>query len=141
MEARRVTFYRVYGFSAAHRLHAPWYDEMKNFEIYDKCNNISGHGHDYRVEVGVSGTPDARTGFIIDLVDMDKAVQSVLDKLDYKHLNKEVPYFRDRIATSEHLIGFLWQELEKALPAGKLYHIKLWETNNNYFEMERSATR
>ncbi len=136
----RVTFYRVYMFSAAHRLHAPWYDDLKNFEIYDKCNNLSGHGHDYRLEVGVSGYPDKETGFLIDLPAMDRSVQTVLDTLDYKHLNKEVPYFKERIATSEHLIGYLWQELEKTLPGGRLQHLKLWETNNNYFEMERNGT-
>ncbi len=133
-----VTFCRVYTFCAAHRLNSPWYDEMKNFEIYDKCNNASGHGHDYRLEVSLIGTPDRQTGMIWDMVDMDSKVREVLDTLDYKHLNREVPYFRDKIATSENLIQYLWMHLEKRFPPGYLYHLKLWETNNNYFEMGRS---
>jgi len=128
------SFSREYRFSAAHRLNSVALSRKKNIRIYDKCNNLNGHGHDYTLVVTVCGSPDIETGMILPLLKMDKAVHQVIDQLAYKHLNKEVPYFMNKISTSENIIRFLWGELENVIPSDKLYHLKLWETNNNYFE-------
>ncbi|HID37960.1 MAG TPA: 6-carboxytetrahydropterin synthase [Calditrichaeota bacterium] len=130
-----VSLSRVYTFSAAHRLHSSALDNNTNRQVYDKCNNLYGHGHDYIIEITVSGSPHPQTGFIIPLQELDEAVLSLLNQLDYRYLDREVEPFQDVISTGENIIRFLWNEMEKRLPTDILYHIKLWETNNNYFEI------
>jgi 6-pyruvoyltetrahydropterin/6-carboxytetrahydropterin synthase len=134
----QITLNRVYEFSSAHRLHSNGLDEDENIKIYDKCNNLNGHGHDYRLEVSLKGVPEKETGRILSLSEFDSRVQKILDQLDHKHLDKEVEYFRKNLSSGEIIIQYLWQELEKQFPDEMLYHIKLWETNNNYFEFGRS---
>jgi 6-pyruvoyltetrahydropterin/6-carboxytetrahydropterin synthase len=130
----QVSLTRKYMFSAAHRLDSPFISTIKNIEIYDKCNNINGHGHDYTMEVTIAGKPDAETGMIFPLPQFDRCVKNVIAKIEHKHLNKEVDYFLERISTAEYIIQYLWDELNSSLPSNLLHHLKLWETNNNYFE-------
>lgn len=130
----KMTLNRVYDFSSAHRLHTPELSERENDTIYDKCNNVNGHGHDYRLEVSLIGIPDKKTGMIIPLENFDVRVNNVLRKLDYKHLDKEVEFFKSNLSSGEIIIQYLWQELKSQFPDNMLYHLKLWETNNNYFE-------
>jgi 6-pyruvoyltetrahydropterin/6-carboxytetrahydropterin synthase len=133
-----ITLNRVYEFSAAHRLHSSGLDEEGNIQIYDKCNNLNGHGHDYRLEVSVKGIPEKETGMILSLSRFDSSVRKVLDQMDHKHLDKEVEFFRKNLSSGEIIIQYLWQELEKQFPNDMLHHLKLWETNNNYFEFGRN---
>jgi 6-pyruvoyltetrahydropterin/6-carboxytetrahydropterin synthase len=126
---------RVYQFSAAHRLHSVVLDDGRNRNVYGKCNNLYGHGHNYIVEVTIKGQPSDDTGMIIPLSELDQMVQSVLDSLNYKHLDNEVPFFKSTVSSGENIIRYLWQEINKKIPDSKLYHIKLWETNNNTFEL------
>jgi 6-pyruvoyltetrahydropterin/6-carboxytetrahydropterin synthase len=130
----QVSLTRKYMFSAAHRLDSPFISIIKNVEIYDKCNNINGHGHDYTMEVTIAAEPNMKTGMIFPLPKFDRCVKNVISKIEHKHLNKEVDYFLDKISTAEYIIQYLWVELSKSLPQDLLYHLKLWETNNNYFE-------
>jgi len=132
-----ITLNRVYEFSAAHRLNSSKLTEKENDEIYDKCNNLNGHGHDYRLEVSVKGIPDENTGMIISLEDFDLRVTKVLNRLDYKHLDKEIEFFASHMSSGELILQYLWQELENQFPNNMLYHLNLWETNNNYFECGR----
>jgi 6-pyruvoyltetrahydropterin/6-carboxytetrahydropterin synthase len=129
-----TTLNRVYEFSSAHRLHCPQLSDEQNLQIYDQCNNLQGHGHDYRLEVSLRGEADRKTGMIFSLPQMDNLVRQVLDRLDHRHLDKEVEFFKTHISTGEVIIQYLWSELDKIFPEGMLYHLKLWETNNNYFE-------
>lgn len=129
------TLSRVYQFSAAHRLNAPMFSDQKNIEIYDKCNNPFGHGHNYIVEVTVKGKAHKDTGMIISLEQLDREVGLLLKTIDYKHLDNEVSFFKNRVSTGENIIQFIWQELNKRIKGRRLYHIKLWETNNNIFEI------
>jgi 6-pyruvoyltetrahydropterin/6-carboxytetrahydropterin synthase len=128
---------RVYEFSAAHRLHAAGLSDAQNLELYDKCNNPRGHGHDYKLEVTLSGEIDRTTGMIFNLDEMDRTVRQVLDQLDHKHLNREVDFFKTHISTGEMIIQYIWDELDTLFPQGMLFYLKLWETNNNYFETGR----
>lgn len=130
-----VILSKIFEFTAAHRLHSNVLDSGQNIEVYDKCNNYNGHGHDYRLEVSIKGSPDEKTGMILPIKDFDQYVHSVLNIVDYKHLNREVEYFKNRLSSGEIIIQFLWHELEKIFPEKMLYHLKLWETNNNYFEL------
>lgn len=132
-----VSFSRIYTFSAAHRLHSDQLSEKENAAVYDKCNNLFGHGHDYFLEVSVTGEPDKQTGMIIPLPKLDHKVGTVLDALNYKHLDKEVSCFNSRPSTGEHIIQYLWENLKKEIGETFLYHLRLWETKNNYFEIEK----
>ena len=136
---RRILLTRIFSFSAAHRLNSDALSQEQNTQIFDKCNNYYGHGHDYSVEVTVQGTPDSETGMLIPLPEFDEIVSEFLTGLEHKHLDMEVPYFKDKISTGENIVQYLWQELDKKLPAGKLFHIRLWETNNNYFDIGKDA--
>jgi 6-pyruvoyltetrahydropterin/6-carboxytetrahydropterin synthase len=128
-----ASFARSYTFSAAHRLHAPALSESENLAVYGKCNNPNGHGHNYTLEVTVAGPIANNTGMVFDLVEMDKRVRSVLDQLDFRHLDKELTAFVDRPSTAENIIAYLWQELAPRFD-GQLAHLKLWETKKNVFE-------
>jgi 6-pyruvoyltetrahydropterin/6-carboxytetrahydropterin synthase len=132
----KTILYQIYEFSSAHRLNSEILSPENNWQVYDKCNNLNGHGHDYYLEIGVSGKVDTDTGMIISLEEMDQKVHSILDQLNYKHLNKEVPYFKNIISTGENIIQYLWDELEQLFTDQQLYYLKLWETNNNYFELK-----
>jgi len=136
-----VSFSRVYVFSAAHRLHSDTLTSSENALVYDKCNNLQGHGHDYKLEVTVCGEPDQQTGMIIPMPELDEKVRKVLDQLDYKHLDKETAYFKKIPSTGENIILYLWNELQKEIGESRLYHLKLWETNNNSFETGKGGYR
>lgn len=131
--SEETEFTRAYSFSAAHRLHAPALSDEENRTIYGKCNNPNGHGHNYTVEVSVAGPVDATTGMVIDMAEMDQIVRTVLDQLDFHHLDKEIAAFADKPSTAENIIVFLWDELAPHL-TGRLRHLKLWETRKNIFE-------
>lgn len=127
-----ATFARSYGFSAAHRLHAPGLSDEENRALYGKCNNPAGHGHNYTVEVSVAGPVDPERGTVIDLEAMDAAVRSVLDRMHLRHLDRELPAFAGRPSTGESIVAVLWDELAPRL-AGRLRHLRLWETRKNAF--------
>jgi len=129
----QAQFARSYTFSAGHRLHAPQLSDSENQALYGKCNNPNGHGHNYRLEVTVQGPIDPETGMLIDLVAMDRTVNDLLDTLDHKHLDREVPAFATRTSTGEQIVLYLWEELAPRFQ-GRLAHLRLWETNNNIFE-------
>ena len=123
---RRVTF------SAAHRLWSPYLDEDENYTIYDKCANPYGHGHNYTLEVTVLGRPDPRTGMVLNLTDMKQIVnEHVIDWVDHKHLNHDVPWLEGVIPTTEMLVIKFWERLVRAFPEGMLYEVTLHETENN----------
>ena len=105
----KTILYQIYEFSSAHRLNSDKLSSNENWDVYDKCNNLNGHGHDYYLEVGISGQIDPETGMIISLEEMNDKVNSLLQQLDYKHLNKEVPYFKSTISTGENIIKFIWK--------------------------------
>lgn len=132
-------FARAYSFSAAHRLHAPALSDAENQAIYGKCNNPNGHGHNYSVEVYIAGPINPATGMLIDLQQMDATVRSVLDQLDFRHLDREIPAFATQPSTAEHLLLYLWDELTPRFE-GRLAHLKLWETSRNIFEYSGPTT-
>ncbi len=136
---RRISLSRIFSFSAAHRLHSEQLSSDQNKQVFDKCNNYYGHGHDYSVEVTLQGEPHPATGMLISLQEFDLAVIEFLAGLEHKHLDMEVPWFKDKISTGENIVQYLWEALEQRLPEGKLFHLRLWETNNNYFDIGKDA--
>jgi 6-pyruvoyltetrahydropterin/6-carboxytetrahydropterin synthase len=125
---------RRYRFSASHRLHSAHLTEEENCRVFGKCNNPYGHGHNYVVEVGLSGDVDPATGMIANLADLDAFVQrQVLDDFDHKSLNEDVPAFRDTVPTTENLCIEIFQRL-KLFPKAKLERVRVEETGKNSFE-------
>jgi 6-pyruvoyltetrahydropterin/6-carboxytetrahydropterin synthase len=123
-------------FSASHRLFNPTWSDEKNEEVFDKCNNPNGHGHNYVLEVTVGGNPDPDTGYVIDLKILKQIIKQTIEKeVDHKHLNYDVPMFRGIIPTVENMAVVFWRALEDNLKNGqRLHKIKLWETENNSVE-------
>jgi 6-pyruvoyltetrahydropterin/6-carboxytetrahydropterin synthase len=126
---------RRYWFAASHRLHAPSLSDEQNREVYGKCNNPYGHGHNYALEVTVSGQVAADTGFVCNLVDLDRTVRvQVLERFDHQNLNC-VPEFRDQVPTTENLCLAIYNILKRNLPSDHLDKVRLEETSQNSFEV------
>ncbi len=125
---------RRYPFSASHRLHSPRLSEAENQRAYGKCNNPYGHGHNYVVEVTVSGQVDPATGMVAHLGELDAFVaREVLEPFDHTYLNEEVAAFRGRVPTTENLCVEIYNRL-RAFPAARLERVRLEETSLNSFE-------
>jgi 6-pyruvoyltetrahydropterin/6-carboxytetrahydropterin synthase len=130
----KIELGRRYRFSASHRLHSEALSEEENRRAYGKCNNPHGHGHNYTVEVRVSGTVDPATGMIANLADLDGFVErEVIEPFDHKLLNEEVEAFRRDVPTTENLCKEIFQRL-KHFPKAKLERVRVEETSNNAFE-------
>jgi 6-pyruvoyltetrahydropterin/6-carboxytetrahydropterin synthase len=125
---------RRYRFSASHRLHSAHLNEEENWRAYGKCNNPHGHGHNYVVEVAVSGPVDPATGMIANLADLDAFVaREVLEPFDRTYLNEQVAEFRDTVPTTENLCIEIFRRL-RAFPHAKLERVLVEETGLNTFE-------
>lgn len=122
-------------FSAAHRLFNPNFSDIENFEIYDKCNNYWGHGHNYILEVTVCGLPNPNTGYLIDLKILKEIInEEIINKVDHKHLNIDVEMFNGIITSLENIAAVFWKQLENKITGAKLHKIKIFETENNWVE-------
>ena len=130
----KVELGRRYRFAASHRLHSERLSEAENSRLYGKCNNPHGHGHNYVVEIAVSGAIDPATGMIANLGDLDGFVErEVLEPFDHRSLNDEVAAFRDNVPTTENLCIEIFRRLAP-FPKAKLERVRVEETNNNSFE-------
>jgi len=125
---------RRYRFSASHRLHSAQLGEAENQRVYGKCNNPFGHGHNYVVEVAVSGPVDPATGMIANLADLDAFVESeVIEPFDHKYLNEEIAEFRETVPTTENLCIEIFNRL-RPFPRARLERVRVEETGLNSFE-------
>lgn len=125
---------RRYRFSASHRLHSDAYSDERNQAVYGKCNNPHGHGHNYVVEVLVSGLVDAATGMVCDLAEIDAfARKEVLDRFDHMNLNM-LEDFAEAVPTSENLAIAVHRIFEQGYKGARLEHVRVLETGNNEFE-------
>jgi 6-pyruvoyltetrahydropterin/6-carboxytetrahydropterin synthase len=132
---------RRYDFPASHRLANPSWDDEQNRGVFGPCSHINGHGHNYTLWVSLSGEPDSQTGMIISLVLLDELVETkILNWVDHKHLNLDVPFLAGKIPTTEVLAQAFWQQLCNDLPAGvALERIRVQESRNNVAEITRVA--
>ena len=128
----RIT--RKIEFSAAHFYHNPNLSAEENHRVFGKCNNPRGHGHNYALEVGVSGKVDPATGMIANLADLDGFVErAVLQVFDHKSLNEDVSAFQEKVPTTENLCIDIYNRL-KSFSHAKLERVRIEETRNNSFE-------
>jgi 6-pyruvoyltetrahydropterin/6-carboxytetrahydropterin synthase len=125
---------RRYHFSASHRLHSAHLTGEENCRVFGKCDNPFGHGHNYALEVGVSGKVDPDTGMIANLADLDGFVErAVLQVFDHKSLNEDVSAFQEKVPTTENLCIDIYNRL-KSFSHAKLERVRIEETRNNSFE-------
>jgi 6-pyruvoyltetrahydropterin/6-carboxytetrahydropterin synthase len=136
---------RRYKFAASHRLHSGRFSDAGNRELYGKCNNPHGHGHDYILEVSVSGPIDPVAGQVVNVNVLDRLVGAqVVHDFDYKYLNADVGEFKELIPTSENILRVIEERLAAAwrsvFPGAwpKLETIRLRETRRNQFELRAS---
>jgi 6-pyruvoyltetrahydropterin/6-carboxytetrahydropterin synthase len=130
----KIELGRRYRFAASHRLHSTQMSDAENARIYGKCNNACGHGHNYTVEISISGDVDPATGMIANLADLDSFVQrEVIDPFDHRSLNEEVDAFRAEVPTTENLCIDIYRRMQ-AFPLAKLERVRVEETSNNSFE-------
>lgn len=136
LEKQTMLLTRSLDFAASHRLHAPALSDQENKDIFGKCNNVMGHGHNYGVEVTVSGTPDSQTGMLVDLTALDNVLDAeIMNRYDHKFLNGDVEDFQKINPTTENLTRAIWNHLEPNIPApAKLFRVVVKETDRNFFE-------
>lgn len=126
-------------FSACHRLHIPLLSEEENRQLFGKCNNPNGHGHNYKVEVTVRGGVDPINGMVMNLVTLKNCInRCIIDVLDHKNIDKDVSYFSNVVSTAENIAVFIWKQLEQEISKELLYEVKVHETEKNvvYFRGE-----
>lgn len=114
-------------FAASHRYVKPEWDEAKNRAVFGLCYNPPAHGHNYLLEVTVSGEIDPKTGMVVNLFDLKQVLLAVIEEFDHKNLNLDMPYFKDRIPTSENLARLLWTKLAPQRDIGTLHAVRLCE--------------
>jgi 6-pyruvoyltetrahydropterin/6-carboxytetrahydropterin synthase len=130
----KVHLTRRYLFSASHRLHSDEMSAAENRETYGKCNNPYGHGHNYSVEVTVSGAVDPQTGMVCNLVDLDECVgREILERYDHQNLNT-LPEFTDTVPTTENLCQQIYDILRREFRVAHLERVRIEETMMNSFE-------
>lgn len=132
-----VTVTRRLRFNAAHRIHNPALSDEENRALFGKCNNPNWHGHNYVLEVSVRGPIDPRSGYVIDLGALAATVErDVIDHVDHRNFNVDVPFMTGINPTSENIVVAMWQAIEPLIVPARLVRLRLWETENNYVEYE-----
>ena len=132
----RVRITRRLHFSAAHRLARPEWSDARNSRVFGDCANANWHGHNYDLEVTVSGPVDAETGYVMDLKDLKNLVnRRVVDDLDHRNLNLDVPWLEGVIPSTENLVVRMWERIAPLIPPpAKLDRLVLWETPRHFVE-------
>lgn len=135
----KVSVVRKAHFNAAHRLHNPSWDDEKNKEVFGLCNNLYYHGHNYDLEVKLTGDIDQETGYVFDLGKLAAIIkQEIEDRFDHKNLNLECEEFRDMIPSTENFSVVIYNILREKIETRYDLQIRLWETPRNYVEYPAS---
>jgi 6-pyruvoyltetrahydropterin/6-carboxytetrahydropterin synthase len=127
-------------FSASHRYHNPALSAAENRRIFGKCNNPHGHGHNYTLEVTVAGEPDPITGMVLDLKHLKTILEcEIMERMDHRFLNYEVPELKDQIPTCENIARAIWKILEPKITPGRLHKVRLYESADIFAECYRNG--
>ncbi|HRK27899.1 MAG TPA: 6-carboxytetrahydropterin synthase [Chitinophagales bacterium] len=131
----KVSVFRTAHFNAAHRLHNPAWDELKNKQVFGACNNPNYHGHNYELEVKVNGLIDPETGYVIDMKELKTLIeQEVIEPFDHKNLNLDTTEFAHLNPTAENIVVVIWQKLRRRIKPDFDLQVRLYETPRNYVE-------
>jgi 6-pyruvoyltetrahydropterin/6-carboxytetrahydropterin synthase len=121
-------------FNAAHQLYDPGLSDEENRRLFGKCVNL--HGHNYVLEVVVAGEVDQASGYVMDLKVLSDVMNGqVIQDVDHRNLNTDVPWLKGRIPTTENLAVTFWERLQSELPDGLLRSVRVWETDKNWAEV------
>lgn len=132
-----VTATRLVRFNAAHRVYNPAWSDERNQSTFGKCNNPNWHGHNYTLEITVAGEVDPETGYVMDLGELKRiAERELVQHIDHKNLNLDVPFMAGTIPTTENLVLACWRVLAPKVAPARLARLKLWETENHYVEYD-----
>ena len=128
-------------FSASHVYHNPALSAAENKRIFGKCNNPHGHGHNYTLEVTIAGEPDPVTGMVLDLKDLKELLErEVMQRMDHRHLNIEVPELAGQIPTCENIARVIWNLLDPKITKGKLHRVRLYENSDLFADCYRNGS-
>lgn len=131
----KVSVFRREHFNAAHRLNNPAWEEARNQQVFGKCNLPNYHGHNYEMEVKITGTPNPDTGFVIDLKFLSDTIkESIIEKLDHKNLNLDVLEFKNLNPTVENIVILIYNILREKIDDDLGLKVRLYETPRNYAE-------
>ena len=126
-------------FRAAHRLHSPLLSDSENLAIFGKCNNLNGHGHRYRLQVGISAPIDEYSGTVMNLIELINVVKKTVAEWEGAFIDREFDIFKTEASTSENIVGVLHEQLERELRR-EVARLRLWETDNNRFTLRRQGS-
>lgn len=127
----KVSVTRKARFCAGHKYWRSEWTPTKNREVFGACANENGHGHNYTLEVTVTGDVDPMTGMVINLSDLDRLIhEHVIDRIDHRNLNVDVPELSGEIPTTEVIAGFAWDALASRLPLGQLEEVRVYEADD-----------
>ena len=125
-------------FCAGHRYWRDDWPAEKNRAVFGVCANEHGHGHNYTLDVTVAGEVDATTGMVVNLTVLDRVIQErVIERIDHRNLNADVPELKDRIPTTEVLAGFIWDCLDGAIDGIRLLRVRVSESDDLWAECAR----
>ena len=125
-------------FNAAHQLYDPGLSDDENRRLFGKCANL--HGHNYVLEVVVTGEIDQASGYVMDLKLLSEVIgRQIIRDVDHRNLNIDVPWLKGLIPTAENLARAFWERLQPELPAGLLRSVRVWETDKNWAEVGDQA--
>ncbi len=131
----RISVFRRAHFNAAHRLHNPQWDEARNQAVFGLCNSPHFHGHNYEIEVRVTGPVDPDTGMVVDMKWLKELIRNEVEsRFDHKNLNLDTEEFRARIPTAENICYVIWHLLRPHIDSELELHVRLYETPRNYVE-------
>jgi 6-pyruvoyltetrahydropterin/6-carboxytetrahydropterin synthase len=132
---KKVAVFRRETFNAAHRLNNPDWDEATNHRVFGKCNNPHYHGHNYELEVKVTGEPTADTGFVMDLKVLSDLIRNqVVERFDHKNLNLDTQEFKNLNPTAENIAIVIYDLLRPHIDEKNSLQVRLYETPRNFVE-------
>jgi 6-pyruvoyltetrahydropterin/6-carboxytetrahydropterin synthase len=127
-------------FAASHLYHNPELSPEENRRVFGKCNNLHGHGHNYRLEVTVAGEPDPVTGMVVDLKELKEILErEIMQRMDHRFLNYEVAELQGKIPTCENIARVIWYLLEPKITKGTLHRVRLYETPDLFADCYREG--
>lgn len=135
MMSNKVAVYRRERFNAAHRLSNPAWDDATNLKVFGKCSNPHYHGHNYELEVKVTGEPASDTGFVIDLKLLSDIIkEEVIDRFDHRNLNLDAAEFKHLNPTAENIAIVIYNLLRPRIDQHNDLQVRLYETPRNFVE-------
>jgi 6-pyruvoyltetrahydropterin/6-carboxytetrahydropterin synthase len=131
----KVSVFRKAHFNAAHRLHQPTWSDEQNLSVFGLCNNPNFHGHNYEIELKVTGEIDPKTGYVIDTkILKDILKEEIENRFDHRNLNLDCPEFKDLNPTAENIVIVIYNLVKNRLPSHLEIGVRLYETERNYVE-------